>query len=105
MIERSLGFVVLAEAPTRHVSPAAGGFLADGPFCLGDAEELRALVAGADFKDINVRPAVKVLRYPSPDEFVLHYVASSALASAVGDADESACLATCRGRCETGTCG
>jgi ubiquinone/menaquinone biosynthesis C-methylase UbiE len=89
-IERSPGFAVLAEALTRHVSPAAGGLLASGPFGLGDAEELRALIAGADFKDITVRPAVKTLRYPSPDEFVLGYVASSALASAVGDADERA---------------
>ena len=64
--------------------------IASGPFDLGDAEELRALIGGADFKDITVRRAVKTLRYPSPDEFVLGYVASSALASAVGDADERA---------------
>jgi ubiquinone/menaquinone biosynthesis C-methylase UbiE len=89
-IERSPGFAVLAEALRRHVSPAAGELIAFGPFGLGDAEELRALIAGADFRDITVRPAVKTLRYPSPDEFVLGYVASSPLASAVGDADESA---------------
>ena len=89
-IERSPGFAVLTEALTHHVSPAAGQLLASGPFGLGDAEELRALIAGAGFKDISVRPAVKTLRYPSSDEFVLGYVASSALASAVGDADERA---------------
>jgi SAM-dependent methyltransferase len=89
-LERSPGFAVLAEALTRHVNPTAGGLIASGPFGLGDAEELRALIGGADFKDITVRPAVKTLRYPSPDEFVLGYVASSALASAVGDADERA---------------
>jgi ubiquinone/menaquinone biosynthesis C-methylase UbiE len=89
-LERSPGFAVLAEALTRHVNPTVGGLIASGPFDLGDAEELRALIGGADFKDITVRRAVKTLRYPSPDEFVLGYVASSALASAVGDADERA---------------
>ena len=65
-IERSPGFAVLTEALTHHVSPAAGLLLASGPFGLGDAEELRALIAGAGFKDISVRPAVKTLRYPYP---------------------------------------
>jgi ubiquinone/menaquinone biosynthesis C-methylase UbiE len=89
-IERSPGFAVLAEALRRHVSPAACELIASGPFGLGDAEELRALIAGADFRDITVRAAVKTLRYRSPAEFVLGYVASSPLASAVGNADASA---------------
>jgi hypothetical protein len=85
-IERSPGFAVLADGLTRHVSPAAGGLIASGPFGLGDAEEPRALITSAGFKDITVRSAVKTLHYPSPDESVLGYVASSPLASAVGGA-------------------
>jgi SAM-dependent methyltransferase len=89
-IERSLGFAVLAEALTRHVGPQAGGLLASGPFSLSDADELRTLIAGANFQDIAMRPATKTLRWASLDEFVLGYVSGSALAGAVGEVDESA---------------
>jgi ubiquinone/menaquinone biosynthesis C-methylase UbiE len=89
-IERSPGFAVLAQALTRHVSPDAGGLLRSGPFGLSSSEELRRLVAAAEFKDIIVRPATKVLRYPSSDEFVLRYAAGSALAGAVAGAEDNA---------------
>ena len=89
-IELSPGFAVLAEALTRHVSPEAGALLKSGPFGLSSAEELRDLIAGAGFEDINVRPAAKVLRYPSPDEFVLRYAAGSALAGAVANVGDDA---------------
>src|SRR5215472_4993245 len=78
-IERSPGFAVLAQALTRHVSPEAGTLLRSGPFGLGSSEELRRLVAAAEFKDIIISPETKVLCYPSSSEFVLRYVAGSAL--------------------------
>ena len=89
-IERSPGFVALAEALTCHVSREAGTLMTSGPFGLSSAEELRRLVVGARFTDISVRPDAKVLRYPSSDEFVLRYVAGSALAAAMAGADEAA---------------
>jgi ubiquinone/menaquinone biosynthesis C-methylase UbiE len=89
-IERSPGFAVLAEALTRHVNTQAGGLLASGPFSLSDADELRTLIAGANFRDIAIRRATKTLRYASVEEFVLGYVSGSALAGVVGDVDESA---------------
>ena len=64
--------------------------MTSGPFGLSSTEELRRLVAGARFNDISVRPDVKVLHYPSSDEFVLRYGAGSPLASAVTGADDSA---------------
>ena len=51
---------------------------------------LRPRVRAAGFREIMIRPVVKILRFPSPDEFVLRYVAGSALASLVGDADDDA---------------
>src|SRR2546425_1024714 len=87
-IDRSPGFAVLVEALTRHISPQAGALMTSGPFGLSDAEELRALVASANFRDVTVRPAVKMLRYPSPDEFVRYYAAGSALAGPVAGADD-----------------
>jgi ubiquinone/menaquinone biosynthesis C-methylase UbiE len=87
-IERSPGFAVLAQALTRHVSPEAGTLLRSGPFGLNSSEELRRLLAAAEFKDISISAAEKVLRYLSPDEFVLRYAAGSALGGAVAGADD-----------------
>ncbi len=89
-IERSPGFAVLADALTRHIGSQAGALLTSGPFSLSDSEELRALVAGANFSDITIRPAVKILSYPSPDEFVRWYAAGSALAGPLASADDRA---------------
>jgi len=89
-IEHSPGFCVLAVALTRRVSLQAGALMTSGPFGLSNTEELRALVASANFADITIRPAVKVLRYPSPDEFVRRYAAGSALAGPVAGADDQA---------------
>jgi SAM-dependent methyltransferase len=95
-IEHSPGFAVLAEALSHHIGPEAGGLMTAGPFGLGDAEALRALVAGAGFVDVAIRPAQKTLRFPSPEEFALRYAAGSALAGPVagaGDAARAAFLA------------
>lgn len=89
-IDRSPGFAVLAETLTRRIGPEAGTLMRSGPFGLSSAEELRALVAAANFADITIRPAMKILRYPSPHEFVLRYVAGSALVGPVGGATDSA---------------
>jgi ubiquinone/menaquinone biosynthesis C-methylase UbiE len=84
-IDRRPGFAILAEALTRHVTPEAGALLKSGPFGLSSAEELRELIGGAGFEDVDIHPAAKVLRYPSSDEFVLRYAAGSALAAAVAN--------------------
>jgi SAM-dependent methyltransferase len=92
-IERSLGFAVLAEALTRHIGPDTAALMITGPFSLSDADKLRAIIAKAMFKDITIHPALKTLRFLSPDEFVLRYSAGSALASAVAHADGNALAA------------
>jgi len=89
-IERSPGFAVLAEALARHISPEAGALMTSGPFGLGNPEALRTEIAGASFSDITIYPALKTLRFSSPDEFALRYVSGSALASLVADADDDA---------------
>jgi hypothetical protein len=72
------------------ISTESGALMTSGPFGLGQAEELRALIAGAGFREITIRPAVKTPRYPSPDEFVRRYVAGSALAGPVAAAGDDA---------------
>jgi hypothetical protein len=87
-IERSPGFAMLADALTRHISPEAGTLMTSGPFGLSNLEALRTLIAGASFRDITVRPTLKTIRFPSPDEFVTRYVSGSALARFVSGVDD-----------------
>ena len=48
------------------------------------------LVANANFRDVDIRTATKMLEYPSPQDFVLRYVAGSALGGFFATANESA---------------
>ena len=64
--------------------------MTSGPFALSRAEELRTLVANANFRDVDIRTATKMLQYPSSQEFVLRYVAGSALGGFYATAHESA---------------
>lgn len=50
------------------------------PFALGDADELRALLDGAGFRDTTVDPLVRTVRFPSPAQFVRLSVLGAAAA-------------------------
>jgi len=89
-IELSPAFAVLADALARHISPEAGKLMTGGPFSLSDPELLRTALATAGFRDITIQPAQKILRFPSPDEFVLRYAAGSALGGAIASVDNDA---------------
>src|SRR5437660_1650189 len=79
-----------------HVSPAAAAVRHE-PFALGDAETLRALVVGAGFGEVIIRPVVKVLRFPSAEAFVQRYIAGAGtLAQMVAQADDQALAALLR---------
>ena len=89
-IQYNPGAAAMAEALERHVSPEAATFRRS-PFAYGDGEELQRFVAEAGFRDVIVRPAVKVLRFPSAEEFVRRYVSGVApLAQMVARATDSA---------------
>jgi hypothetical protein len=60
---------------------------ASGPFALGDAEELQSLVDGAGFRDVSIRPAAKILEFPSVEEFVWRYVAATPIATILAHVD------------------
>ena len=57
----------LSQALGRHVDPEAAAL---PPFALGDANELRRLLADAGFAGVEVAPAEVTLRFPSAAEFV-----------------------------------
>jgi hypothetical protein len=84
-IQCSPGFDSLHNALVRRVGPDAGIL---GPFALGDAEELGKLVGGAGFRDISIRQAARVLKFPSPEDFVWRYVAATPLATIVAHIDD-----------------
>jgi SAM-dependent methyltransferase len=89
-IEHNPIALAMAEALGRHVSPAAEAFR-HGPFALGDGEALRALVIGAGFSKVLIRPVVRVLRFPSAEAFVQRYIAGVApLAQMVVQTDDQA---------------
>jgi ubiquinone/menaquinone biosynthesis C-methylase UbiE len=88
-IERSPGFALLAEALERHIgAPAAATMRA--PFVFADPEEVRAIIAGAGFRDVRVGGATGTVRFPSAEHFVQYQVAGSPLAGPVGEASEEA---------------
>ena len=92
-IERSSGFTVLADALAQHIGPEAGALMTTGPFSLSNGSELRALIAEAGFQDISIHPAVKTIRFPSTDEFVLRYATGSALGTAITNANDNSRVA------------
>ncbi len=85
-IQHSPGFAVLAEALERHVSSEAAAIM-KRPFSLGDAEKVRNLIAGSEFRNIHVLLDVAMVRFPSPEEFIRRQVASSPLAGPVRQVD------------------
>src|SRR5262249_56914434 len=78
-------------APERRSYWCRGGCLmTSAPLALSHAEELHTLVANADFRDVDIRPATKMRQYPSPHDFVLRDVAGSALGGFFATANETA---------------
>jgi SAM-dependent methyltransferase len=88
-MQHSPGFATLAVALGRHIAPEAATIM-HGPFALGSPEELQTLLDGAEFHDVVIHPTVKILRFPSPEEFVRLYVAATPLAGVVARVDDNA---------------
>jgi ubiquinone/menaquinone biosynthesis C-methylase UbiE len=81
-IARNPYFQALADAVERRLGPEAGERLRS-PFVLGEADELRKLLAGAGFDPARVRPQAKAILLPPLTEFVPRHLASTSLASEV----------------------
>ena len=88
-LDRNPFQVAIVEALARHLGPQAAAPMR-AAFSLGSAEELRALIAGAGFRDVAIRPATKVHRVGPPDEFVRGWLLGSPMADAVARMDEGA---------------
>jgi ubiquinone/menaquinone biosynthesis C-methylase UbiE len=80
-------FAILDEALERHIGAEAAGFVRM-VFSLHDPDEIRSLIIGAGFHDVNVQRKTKTLHLPLPEDFLWQYVQSSPLAAVVAKVDD-----------------
>lgn len=66
-VDRQPAFHALEQALARRIGAERAAL---PPFSFGDREALRAVVAGAGFRDVRVRAEIKTTRFPSPQHFV-----------------------------------
>ena len=85
-LEHQPFYAALTEALERYVNPEAAASLR-AAFTLADGDELRALVAGAGFGNIQIRIRSRLTRYPSLREFVLGYLSATPMAGAISPLD------------------
>lgn len=85
-VEHQAGYRVLAETLTRHLGAQAGAVVGS-PYALGDPEELRGLVAGAGFRDVEVTYHVMAPRFASPEGLLRAETSSSPLGDIVDALD------------------
>jgi hypothetical protein len=85
-VEYNPGHAVFADVLERHVSPAAAA-TRRAPFTLSDRDEIRTLVAGADFRDVVVQLDVRVVRFTSAEAMVRIMMAGTPLATAMTESD------------------
>jgi ubiquinone/menaquinone biosynthesis C-methylase UbiE len=87
-IERSPGFAAMAAALERHVSATAAA-AARSPFSMRGDGELRDLMRGAGFSDVEIHSRERTLHFPEPAKFVHQYAGSSLIAMTLDDGDPS----------------
>jgi ubiquinone/menaquinone biosynthesis C-methylase UbiE len=84
-IQHCPGFAILVDKLAHCVSQQTAATLCI-PFSLGDGEDLRSLMVDAGFRDVVIRPEVKMIRFPSPARFVESLITGSSIASQVDKA-------------------
>jgi len=85
-IEHNPATHALADALDSRVRPDASA-AKRMEHALADTEELRTLVAGAGFRDVVIRTARKMVRFPSANDYVRIQLAATPLATLVAQYD------------------
>jgi ubiquinone/menaquinone biosynthesis C-methylase UbiE len=88
-LEHQPFYAALTDALERYVSAQAAASLR-AAFTLGDAPEIRALIADAGFREIHIRIRSRLTRWPSLEDYVFGYLAGSPMAPAVAALDDTA---------------
>lgn len=89
-IEDSPGFDALANAIGAHIGEQAAAGLRRGPFGYDPRDDLERSLADTGFSEVRARQREKLVRFPSPAEFVRRYALSTPLAAAFSQADHTA---------------
>ena len=80
----------MSKALQSHVSAEAAAFRRT-PFALGEAEPVEAVMREVGFRDIVIRPTIKLVRFPSAEAFTIRYISGVApLARMVSEVDDRA---------------
>lgn len=92
-VVRSLKFnpvhALLVEALERHVGPEAADILRSG-YTLGDADDLRTLIAGAKFHGVETHTTEVWARFPSSESYLRWHISGSPMAGPVARVDPAA---------------
>jgi ubiquinone/menaquinone biosynthesis C-methylase UbiE len=88
LIEHNPATHALANALDRHVGPEAS-VAKRTEHALADTEELHTLVSGVGFRDVVIRTARKLVRFPSPADYVRVQLAATPLASLIAQQDDA----------------
>ncbi len=88
-LEHQPFYAALTDALERHVSAQAAASLR-AAFTLGEAQELRALIADAGFRELHMRIRSRLTRWPSLEDYVFGYLAGAPMAPAVAALDDTA---------------
>lgn len=88
-LEHHAVYASLCDALERHAGPQAGSMMRS-PFALGDGEQVRALLAGAGFREVRIRLWFGSERFPSFEELLRREAASSPLAGPLSELDDGA---------------
>ena len=89
-IDHQPGALAMSKALQIHVSAEAAAFRRT-PFVLGEAEPVEAVMREVGFRDIVIRPTIKLVRFPSAEAFTIRYISGVApLARMVSEVDDKA---------------
>jgi ubiquinone/menaquinone biosynthesis C-methylase UbiE len=89
-IKDSPGFDALANAIGSHIGAEAAAGLRQGPYGYDPSKGLERSLADAGFSEVRAQQRNKLVRFPSPAEFVRRYALSTPLASTFAQADDAA---------------
>ncbi len=90
-LERCPGHAALVRALEGHLATAAASVIRSF-FALGEASEVRSLLAGGPFHKVQLLTAARTVRFASPEQFVRIEMIPSHPESPLADMDERALL-------------
>jgi hypothetical protein len=88
-LEQCSGYAALVGALEHHIGTAAASIMR-APFALGEASEVRSLLAGGPFHKVQLFTTVRTVHFASPEQFVRLEIIPSHLESPVARMDERA---------------